>query len=148
MLLIFIALLYCAVVLFLWVTGFYSFCTSYSHSKLSYGGFIVSMIFWVFMLVFFNFYFYYTSVFLTSTSLAIWFYDKQEYDTITTPFKFMVRYHLGTITFASLVITFGKLLKFLLFFARFRDAQNSALAAVGMFMGCVIYCCMGAIKGV
>jgi hypothetical protein len=98
------------------------------------------------MLVFWNFYFYYTSVFLTSTSLAIWFYDKTDkYDTIATPFKLMARYHLGTITFASLVITFSKIVKFLLIFARFRDCNNSILAIIGCFVSCLIMCCLGAL---
>ena len=76
LIILFFAILYCALVLFLWVGGFYSFCVLYSHGELSYEGFAISFIVWVFMLIFFNFYFYYTSVFLTSNSLAIWFYDK------------------------------------------------------------------------
>lgn len=140
------ALLYCFIILFFWIAGFYSFCTLYSHRQLSYGGFVMSLIFWIFMLIFWNFYFYYTSVFLTSSSLAIWFYDKTDiYDTVVTPFKLMVRYHLGSITFASLVITFGKIIKFLLIFANFRGCENPALQLIGCFVSCVIACCLGAI---
>ena len=108
--------------LFLWVGGFYSFCTLYSHGKLSFEGFALSFFFWVFMLIFFNFYFYYTSVFITSNAISIWFFDKtDQFDLIASPFKLMVRYHLGTITFASLIITFGKLIKFFLILARFKN---------------------------
>ena len=74
------------------------------------------------MLIFFNFYFYYTSVFITANAISIWFFDKTDrFDLIVSPFKLMVRYHLGTITFASLVITFGKLMKLFLLLARFKN---------------------------
>ena len=83
--------------------------------------FIVSFVFWVLMLAFFNFYFYYTSVFITANAIAIWFFDKSDrFDVIMSPLKLMVRYHLGTITFASIVITFGKLLKLFLLLARLK----------------------------
>jgi hypothetical protein len=66
LLIIVFSLFYCIIVLALWVLGLYSFFTLYSHGQLSYEGFTVSFIFWIFTLFFFNFYFYYTSVFLTS----------------------------------------------------------------------------------
>ena len=70
------SLIYCLVVVVLWGLGYYSFLLLYSRQEISYGSFVGSSIFWAFLLVFFNFYFYYTSVFLTSYSLAIWFYQK------------------------------------------------------------------------
>ncbi len=111
---------------------------------------MVSFIFWVFMLIFFNFYFYYTSVFITSNAIAIWFFDKtEEFDMIATPFKLIARFHLGTITFASLIITLGKLLKFLLFIAKFKEiTSNAVLYSIGSFMQCLIACCLGAIEAI
>lgn len=70
-----ICLIYCLIVLSLWCLGFYSFCVRYQQTQISYGAFVGSIIFWSFLLVFFNYYFYYTSVFLTSSSIAIWFYQ-------------------------------------------------------------------------
>lgn len=121
LLVLFFAIFYCGILLFLWVAGMYSFCIRYSHGYLTFEGFAVSFAFWIFMLFFFNFYFYYTSVFITSNAIAIWFYDKtDQFDIISTPFKLMTRYHLGTITLASLVITFVKFIKFLFVVARFK----------------------------
>jgi len=58
----------------------------------------------------------------------------------------MTRFHLGTITFASLIITFGKLLKLLLLGARFRSGDNAIMCLIGSFFACFIYCCLGAIE--
>lgn len=60
-----LCLFYCLLVVCLWCLGFYSFCMLYSQKILSYGGFVGTSIIWSFLLLFFNFYFYYTSVFLT-----------------------------------------------------------------------------------
>ena len=75
-LIVVITLAYCLILVILWTFGLYSFIVRYSSNDLSYAGFVWSSIFWAFMLAFFIFYFYYISVFLTSYSLAIWFYQK------------------------------------------------------------------------
>ena len=76
LILIVLTLLYSLIIITLWALGLYSFCLSYANQTLTYGGFTVSALFWGFLLIFFNFYFYYTSVFLTSYALSIWFYQK------------------------------------------------------------------------
>lgn len=123
----------------LWALGLYSFCVSYANRTLSYEGFTVSAIFWGFLLVFFNYYFYYTSVFLTSYSLAIWFYQKEDADIIGTPLKHMARYHLGTITFASLLVTFIQMIKFFMVFARWHRCDG----VFGLLGNCCAFllCC-------
>lgn len=143
--LVFICLIYCLIIVTVWVLGLYSFCILYAEGTLSYGGFTVSAIFWGFLLVFFNFYFYYTSVFLTSYGLAVWFYQKEDADVIGTPIKHMARYHLGTITFASLLITFLNIVKFMLFFARLKGSEGitGLLGAICFYAAC---CCTGGLE--
>lgn len=139
-----INLIYCLVMLVIWCLGLYAFCNLYSQKILSYGGFVGSSIYWAFLLLFFNIYFYYTSIFLTSYSLAIWFYQKQSMDGFGTPFKHMVRYHLGSITFATLIISIVKFIKFFLFFGQFKNEEGPC-GFIGSCFSCFVTCCVGAL---
>ncbi len=91
------------------------------------------------MLYFLNTYFYFTNLFLNSTALAIWFYNKhaddEKIDIVVTPFKLMMRYHLGTITFMSLISPFNMIFKILSWLAR--------LPMIGKPFSCVLSPCSG-----
>lgn len=139
-----INLIYSLIVLVLWCVGFYSFSHLYSQQILSYGGFVGSSVFWAFLLVFFNLYFYYTSIFLTTFSLAIWFYQKEDMDGFGTPFRYMIRYHLGTITFATLIVSIAKFIKFFLLMGQYRNSNGPA-SYVGSCFACFVTCCLGAL---
>ena len=56
LLLVFLCLIYCLIIVTVWVLGLYSFCILYAEGNLTYGEFTLSAVFWGFLLVFFNFY--------------------------------------------------------------------------------------------
>jgi hypothetical protein len=108
------------------------------------------MIYWVFMLFFFNTFFYYTNLFLNSTALVIWFYnrplDDDSFDIVTTPFKLLIRYHLGTVTFMSFISLIAKLLRILLLVARIQQGlTQNRCDYIGSCFRFVVCCCVGAL---
>ena len=84
-------------------------------------------------------------MYLTASAVAIWFYDKtDEYDLIITPFKNMAQFHLGTITFASVWITFAKVLQLILKLAALRRFKGY-IGGIGKIVACIIQCFLGAL---
>ena len=140
-----ITLVYSLAVVVLWMLGFYSFIVRYYTNDLSQLGFVLSSVFWWIVLAFFIFQIYYTSVFLTSYSLAIWFYQKEDVDSIGTPLKHLGGYHLGTITFASLIIAPLRLIKVLivLVYLRKTDGLVGCLCGICSYLLCL---CCGALE--
>ena len=67
---------------------------------------------WV-LYVFFAYFFYYSMVFLVASSLALWYYKKEDTPIVSTVFKWYLS-AIGPITFASLVITILKAMKSLM----------------------------------
>lgn len=143
LLLVGICLIYCLLLLSIWCLGLYSFVFLYSQKELTYGGFIGSSIFWALVLVFLNFYFYYTSVFLTSFSLGIWFYQKEEMDPLSTPLKYLIRYHMGSVIFASLSIFWINFIKFFLFVGQCKQCKLCFFEYIGKCFECIVCCFVG-----
>ena len=68
-------------------------------------------------------------------------------DSLTTPLKHMVRYSLGTITFASLIVTLVNIVKVILLLARCKDCRHDSCICCQFFGRCIEFvacACTGA----
>ena len=58
---------------------------------------------WFFLGLFYGFFIYYIEVFLIATATAIWYYSMED-NFIVTGFKWIFNSHIGSFTFASLIV--------------------------------------------
>lgn len=65
---------------------------------------------WSLILIFFMFFFYYVMVFLIATACALWFFGMDR-NYLTTGLGWITKAHLGSLTFASLLITIITIIK-------------------------------------
>lgn len=70
--------------------------SSDTHSALS--------ILWMFFHIFYSIFFYYCMVFLIATACAMWYYGIDG-NYLFTAIKRIIRYHIGSFTFAALLVT-------------------------------------------
>ena len=65
---------------------------------------------WSIFHIFYSVFFYYCSVFLIATACALWYYDIDQ-NFLCTGIKRIIRYHIGSITYAAVLITIITTLK-------------------------------------
>ena len=87
---------------------------------------------YIFMAIFF----YYMLTFLVATACALWFYSKEgNFFTIGT--CHLTKYHIGSLTFAALVVAPIKLLKVLLGLKQ-RYSENACMRCFQCCLGCLL----------
>jgi hypothetical protein len=134
---------FCLAVSVFWIAGYYSIITFYNQSAIGDAGFICLTIFWVFCGLYLLFFFFYGMVFLIGGETAIWFYKSKEYS-IAAPFKWLIRYHLGSISLAAFLIALVKTAQFLVIMGRTRNSKGIVgfiLAVVSCVLRCILVRC-------
>ena len=64
---------------------------------------------------------------------------------LATPLKHLARYHMGTVTFASLILAFIYIVKFILVFAKCQKRQGIC-GLIGGIVSICICCCVGGLE--
>jgi hypothetical protein len=68
-------------------------------------------------------------------------------DPLTTPLKHMVRYHLGSITFASLILSVVNVSKALLLMGKCKNCEGiSCFVYIGQCFEFITCCCVGSLE--
>lgn len=65
-------------------------------------------------------------------------------DSFGTPLKDMIRYHIGTITFASLLVSILRVMKIFVAMAACREAEG-IVGIIGCICSCIACCLIGAL---
>ena len=68
--------------------------------------------YYFFFYIFITEFLFYVEVFLISTSVAYWYYGKSEENGCWSGTGVLNRYHIGSLTFASMLIIVVKIIKF------------------------------------
>lgn len=125
-----------------WIMSYYScmqLTTAGLFTAASFSGFSV---FWIFCGFFLTLFMVYAMVFLVAGETALWFY-KSELRPVTTPFKWLVLHHLGTIAIAAVISTFVKVFVLLLSMAnhrrRVKGMATFVVACVLCLLSCVLH---------
>lgn len=100
------------------------------------GLFVLQLIYYLF----FNFFMYYVLVFLIASAVGYWYYQKE--GGCCVGLKHLVGSHIGSLTFASIIIGFIKFIQFAL-----ETAQRESTNICTSICLCCVQCCIGMIEG-
>lgn len=70
---------------------------------------ILQAVFWV-LYLFFTYFFYFATVFLVGSSVALWYYKKEDVSMLGTALRWL-KSHIGSITFGALLITIIRVIR-------------------------------------
>lgn len=87
--------------------------------------------FWIFMFGFMTIFLYYVMVYLMANCCGFWYYGKPQLGFLQGLLK-LNRYHIGSLTFATIIISFVRLFKKL--------TQNCVTKQVGEGNSCLAMC--------
>ena len=104
--------------------------TKAQHNMSIYDGFSIV---WLFFNMFYSYFLYYVMVFLIATATALWYYGIEE-NYFVRGFKNIWNAHIGSLTFASLIVAIVSMLK------NAADNQNNNQNGCGMVCVCIVRC--------
>lgn len=87
-----------------------------------------------FLYTFFTFFSYYAMVFLVSSAVSIWYYQIDK-NMIGSGLKWLIKGHIGSLTFAALIIT---IIKMLLTMVKKKRTTNMVAAVARMICVCLL----------
>jgi hypothetical protein len=123
-----------------WITSYFA-CLQLAVSGL-FTQMLVFTIFWIVCAIYLTLSLIYCSVFLIGGEVGLWFY-KSSHQSISTPFRWLICYHLGTIGFAAALSIFVKILVVLLSTAnhrrRVKGMATFVVACVLCMLSCVLH---------
>lgn len=96
-------------------------------------------ILWSFFHIFYSFFFYYCLVFIVSTACALWYYNIDK-NYLFTSMKNIIRYHVGSFSFAALIVTLVTMLK-----ETMQQQARGNSGACGVCF-CLLGCCISILE--
>lgn len=103
----------------------------------------VFTLFWFMLIIFFTYFLFYVMVFLIATACGLWYYNIDK-NYLTTGLKNIFSAHLGSLTFASIIITIVTMIK--QFLERKNQQNNNNCATCCTFMLCCLLCIIDTIE--
>lgn len=92
---------------------------------------------WMFLQLFYSFFFQYCTVFLMATAAAFWYYNVSS-NFICTGFKRIIANHLGSFTFAALIMAIVSSAR-----QNAEDRSRNSQGCMAVCMCCLVCCLRG-----
>lgn len=95
-----------------WVFGYLGIITLTGYGQDPFsptGSQAFQIVFWI-LYLFFTYFFYFSTVFLIGASVALWYYKQDKDGVVGTSFKWWL-YHIGSLTFGSVIITIIRVIR-------------------------------------